>query len=234
MKIWFVRHAQSSANISNALDTAAPGASLSELGRQQAEALPAALLAEIGRPVDVLYASPLRRTQETAAPLAQELGLEVLVRTGLQEVLAGDLEGRSDLASIEQYLANARAWVAGDLDATLPGGETGHEVLARVDAVVAEAYAAGAETVVMVTHGCSIWTWVTIRAANIGRALAPTNAMSNTGLVAVAGDPTSGWRAHSWEGTVLQDPALVDTDHDGPVSLAPAQAGLAAPTGSPG
>jgi broad specificity phosphatase PhoE len=219
MRILFVRHAQSMANIVNALDTAAPGASLSPLGRQQAEALPTALKAEVDEPITAVYASPLRRTQETAEPLARSLGLPVQVRVGLQEVLAGDLEGRGDDESIQQYLANAQAWASGDLDARLPGGETGHEVLARMDGVVEEAVRSGAEAVAMVSHGCAIWTWVVARAGNLGAGVRPPNAMSNTALVAVAGDLDRGWRVTSWEGTVLHDPGLVDTEHDGPVNV---------------
>jgi broad specificity phosphatase PhoE len=216
VKILFVRHAQSTANIRNALDTAAPGAPLSALGRQQAAALPAALHAEVDGQISAVYASPLRRTQETAEPLSRELGLPVQVRPGLQEVLAGDLEGRADESSILRYLANAQSWAAGDLDQRLPGGESGHEVLARMDAVVEEAARSGARVVTMVSHGCAIWTWTMSRTRNIGRDVDPPNAMSNTALVVVEGDPDHGWDVTSWEGTVLRRPELVDTEHDGP------------------
>jgi probable phosphoglycerate mutase len=55
---------------------------LSELGIGQAVAL-AEWLAE--EKVDALYSSPMRRAMETAAPLAERLGLEVVVEDGVAE-----------------------------------------------------------------------------------------------------------------------------------------------------
>lgn len=226
MRILFVRHAQSTANVENHLDTAAPGAPLSELGRQQALALPAALASAVPETIEAVYASTLTRTQETAAPLATRLGLEVQVRRGLQEVLAGELEGLGDPDSIATYLANAQQWKAGDLDARLPGGETGHEVLRRMDAVVDEAVASGAGVVVLVSHGCAIWTWVISRTTTM-RDVDPPSKMSNTALVGVRRDRAGGWHVTHWDGMVTPDGALADTDHDGPVLVPPTDDGAA-------
>jgi 2,3-bisphosphoglycerate-dependent phosphoglycerate mutase len=60
---------------------------LSDLGREQAARLPGALA---GDAVDVLCTSPLRRARETAAPLAEALGLEPVVVEGLAEFDSGD------------------------------------------------------------------------------------------------------------------------------------------------
>lgn len=216
MRILFVRHAQSTANVGNNLDTATPGAPLSELGRQQALALPAVLAQAVPETIEAVFASTLTRTQETAAPLAEGLGLEVQVRHGLQEVRAGELEGLGDPDSIATYLANAQRWKAGDLDARLPGGETGHDVLGRMDAVVDEAVASGAGVVAIVSHGCAIWTWVTSRTRTM-KDVDPPSKMSNTALVGVRRDPAGGWSVTHWDGMVMPEGALADTEHDGPV-----------------
>jgi 2,3-bisphosphoglycerate-dependent phosphoglycerate mutase len=55
---------------------------LSPDGVAQAEAL-AAWLAPLG--VDALYSSPLRRARETAAPLGDTLGLDVVIDAGIEE-----------------------------------------------------------------------------------------------------------------------------------------------------
>lgn len=55
---------------------------LSEVGRQQAERLPAALAADR---VDALYTSPMTRARQTAEPLARALGLSPVVVDGLAE-----------------------------------------------------------------------------------------------------------------------------------------------------
>lgn len=203
MRLILVRHGQTTANVAGLLDTAHPGADLTELGRGQAAALPAALPAVLdGAVIDALYASPLVRTQQTAEPLAAAHGLPVQVRAGLREISAGDLEMLGDASSVERYLATSLAWVAGDLDATIPGGEAGPEVLARFDDVVTEAAASGAETVVMVSHGTVIRSWAAVR-AGIPADEAARSRLANTDVVVLDGHPDEGWRALSWGGRAL-------------------------------
>jgi broad specificity phosphatase PhoE len=67
-----------------------PGYRLSELGQAQAR-LAADYLA--ARPIGYLVSSPLERAQQTAAPLAEALGLEVAVDERLIEA-ANQLEGK--------------------------------------------------------------------------------------------------------------------------------------------
>jgi probable phosphomutase (TIGR03848 family) len=64
-----------------------PGVHLSGEGRRQAETL-AHRLAETS--VRAIYSSPLERAQETAAPLAERLGLETKVVEDLNEIDFGD------------------------------------------------------------------------------------------------------------------------------------------------
>lgn len=64
---------------------------LSELGRRQAEAV-AERLGE-DRPA-AIFVTPLRRTQETAQPLAERLGVEPVIMPELREVYLGDWEGQ--------------------------------------------------------------------------------------------------------------------------------------------
>jgi 2,3-bisphosphoglycerate-dependent phosphoglycerate mutase len=63
---------------------------LSEAGRAQARAV-AAVLAE--ERFSAMFASTLRRTQETARPLAERNGLDVAVLADLREIFLGGLEG---------------------------------------------------------------------------------------------------------------------------------------------
>ncbi len=93
MRLLLIRHGQTPSNLKFLLDTAVPGAALTELGERQAAALPEALGDEN---IDTLYASTLIRTQLTAAPLAGARGLDVVVRDGIREVAAGDLEMRGE------------------------------------------------------------------------------------------------------------------------------------------
>ena len=81
MRLLLIRHGQTPSNVIGALDTAIPGPGLTELGLEQADAVPAALSAE---PIGAIFASTQLRAQLTAAPLAEDRGLTVEIRSGLQ------------------------------------------------------------------------------------------------------------------------------------------------------
>ena len=201
MRLLLVRHGQTPSNVDFLLDTGVPGAGLTALGEQQAAALPAALADEV---IEAVYTSTLIRTQLTAAPLAAARGLDVLVRDGIREVFAGDLEMvRGDTVRGGLYMRTVFAWAAGDTGLRLPGGESGAEVLARYDAVVAEAAESGAGTVAMVSHGAAIRLWTAARAANVDVSFAAAHPLDNTGVVILEGTPVDGWKALTWAGAVV-------------------------------
>ncbi|AKJ09631.1 histidine phosphatase [Streptomyces incarnatus] len=202
MRLLLVRHGETPSNVRHLLDTAVPGPALTELGEAQAAALPEALADE---DIEALYASTLLRTRLTAAPLAAARGLEVIVRDGIREVSAGDLEmlpGES--AEGREYMRTIFAWAAGDTAPRIPGGESGDEALARYDAVIAEAAAIGAGTVAMVSHGAAIRLWTAARAHNVDVPFAAARPLGNTGVIALEGSPSDGWKAVSWEGTTVE------------------------------
>ena len=216
MRLLLVRHGQTPSNAAHLLDTAVPGPSLTDLGRQQALALVEPLS---GEGPGCVVASSQRRAQETASPLARALGLPVHVRDGLREVAAGDLEMRSDEASVRAYLGAVGAWAGGDLDERVPGGEDGHEFTARYDAAVGEAVAlageSGAEALVVVSHGAAVRAWSGLRAVNLTAEFVVETGLLNTGVVVLEGDPASGWVALSWEGAAL-DPRSTAAAGAGP------------------
>jgi probable phosphoglycerate mutase len=216
MRLLLIRHGQTPSNVKHLLDTAVPGPGLTPLGEEQAAALPEALARE---DIGALYASSLLRTQITAAPLAARTGLEVLVRDGLREITAGDLEMCGDEEAIGTYLTTSFAWAAGDPERRMPGGEDGTEFLSRFDAVVAEAASGGAGTVAMVSHGAAIRTWVAARAANVDVEFASSHELRNTGIVILSGAPDRSWQVETWEGHSL-----------GPESGAPGASGPAGET----
>ncbi|MDF3147934.1 MULTISPECIES: histidine phosphatase family protein [unclassified Streptomyces] len=201
MRLLLVRHGQTPSNVEYLLDTAVPGAGLTALGEQQAAALPAALADE---DIEAIYASTLIRTQLTAAPLAAVHRLDVLVRDGIREVFAGELEMlRGDTEAGHAYMKTVFAWAAGDTELHMPGGESGAQALARYDAVVAEAADSGAGTVVMVSHGAAIRLWTAARAGNVDVAFAAARPLDNTGVVILEGSPSDGWKALTWAGAVV-------------------------------
>lgn len=195
MRLLLIRHGQTPSNVGHLLDTAVPGPGLTELGEQQAAALPERLADE---KIDALYASTLVRTQLTAAPLARERGLDVLVRDGLREIVAGDLEMRGDPASNDQYQRVAFSWSAGQEELRMPGGENGTEALARYDAVIEEIAASGVAAAAAVSHGAMIRMWTAARAGNVDADYAAAHPLPNTAVVALEGSPESGWTVTTW------------------------------------
>ncbi len=193
MRLLLIRHAETTANADRLLDTAPPGADLSPQGREQADALVAALA---DQPLDVLFVSDLVRTQQTAAPLAAARGLDVLVRPGLREIQAGEYEMAPDDGSWEAYLAVLYRWADGDPDARVPRGESGVEVMRRYDEVVAEA--AAYEVAAIVSHGAVIRAWIGARAANVDKGFIAASRLYNTAVIVLEGDPESGWRVVTW------------------------------------
>ena len=124
---------------------------LSDAGRAQAGALAARLGDER---VDVIVASDLGRTRETAAPIAARLGLALRLDAGLRERCYGELEGMT-WAEIER--ARPRDYqrlAARDPEFIVPGGESGKQFRDRVVAALEHlAHRHATATVAVVTHG---------------------------------------------------------------------------------
>lgn len=92
-EILLVRHGESRAHVPGEPFPRVDGhgdPELSALGRAQAERLGERLR---GEGIDAIYVTNLRRTVETAAPLAAHLGLTPVVEAGLREVHLGEWEG---------------------------------------------------------------------------------------------------------------------------------------------
>lgn len=225
MRLLLMRHGQTHANVSGELDTAHPGLGLTDLGRAQAEAAATVLADER---LDAVYVSSRVRTHQTAAPTARSHGLEPVELDGLEEIAAGDFEMRKDHDAVAGYIGTVATWLDGDLAHRMPGGETGVEFLARFDAAVRTIADAGHATVLVVSHGAALRTWVSTRMAPHPDAPPSTQPLHNTALIVLDGDPDAGWEMVSWQGhpvggDLLEDPAAedptgdLDADGDGEV-----------------
>ena len=190
MKLILARHGRTEGNVIKALDSRPPGMPLDEVGRAQAEDLARRLAA---KPVAAVYASRATRAQQTAAPVAAAQDLPVVVLDGVQEADCGELEGATDPASHERFQDVYEAWLNDEFDARLPGGESALEVRARFVAAV-EAVA-GADPVVVVSHGAAIRLGV---GALLGEG-AETRYVPNAGLVVLTGAPGR-WTLEHWDG----------------------------------
>jgi len=220
-----MRHGQTHANVSGALDTAHPGVDLTDLGRAQAVAAAKALADEH---LDAIYVSSRVRTHQTAAPTADERALVPTQLDGIEEIDAGDFEMRNDHDAVAGYIGTVATWLEGDLAARMPGGETGEEFLARYDAAVRQIVDAGHSSALLVSHGAALRTWTSSRMEPAPDAPPATEPLHNTALIVLDGDFDAGWSLVSWQGhpvggDFLEDASApdptgdLDSDGDGKV-----------------
>jgi broad specificity phosphatase PhoE len=128
----------------------AAGLHLAEKGLAQAD-LVAARIASMDKAPTAIYASPLERTRETAAPIAAALGLRVRTARGLIEVDVGEWTEKS-LARLYKNKAwpTVQRWPSGF---RFPGGESFSEMSTRsMTAVLGLVKAHPGETIVAVSH----------------------------------------------------------------------------------
>lgn len=103
MKLYFVRHGESEANILRVISNRGWIHPLTEKGRQQARDLAVKLKTAS---ITKIYTSPLQRAAQTAEILSQNLGVEFEITDALREFDCGIAEGRTDA---EAWRLNA--WV---------------------------------------------------------------------------------------------------------------------------
>lgn len=125
--ILLIRHGENQYVKKNRLAGRIPDVHLNEKGREQAQ-----ILAENIRnaPIKAVYSSPLERTMETAAPIAESLNLEVIPRPGLIEIDYGDWQDKT-----LKSLRRRKLWkiVQGaPSHMNFPGGESFAEAQLRV------------------------------------------------------------------------------------------------------
>lgn len=204
-----MRHGQTHGNVAGALDTSMPGLDLTDLGRAQAEAAARVL---DGNGIEQVYVSKLVRTHQTAAPLAGTRRIDPVQLAGVHEITAGQYEMSTDHAAVMGYLSTVRSWVEGDLAVRMPGGESGAEFLERYDADVEQAADSGAGTLLLVSHGAAIRTWVASRVADVTGRPEVVQPLHNTAVITLEGHPRTGWKLLDWHadpigGHLLPEPA---------------------------
>jgi probable phosphomutase (TIGR03848 family) len=144
----FVRHGQTPTT-GAVLPGRAPGLHLADAGKDQAQAA-ADRLAPM-KNVAAVYASPLERTRETAAPIAKALGLKVHVDKGLLECDFGEWTGRplKELMKLPEWRAVQRY----PSSFRFPGGESFSEMQTRItDTVNRLGHQHPGQAIVLVSH----------------------------------------------------------------------------------
>jgi broad specificity phosphatase PhoE len=132
-----------------------PGFRLSDSGRRMAEAA-AADLVERGRPVVRLVASPLQRTQESAAPIASAFGLPIDIDDRIIEPI-NRFEGKR-MRGPGGALRDPRNWHSLTNPARPSWGEPFRSISGRMLAAIDDAFQSVEDgDVVLVSHQLPIW-----------------------------------------------------------------------------
>ena len=124
---------------------------LSPRGHQQAKAL-AAYLGQTH--FNAIYASPMKRAQQTLAPLAENHLVTPVTLADLREVDFGEWTGLSWQQVQERFKVGAFDWLARLDQAAIPGAESGAQFRARVEPCLQKIlHDCPGQTVAVVCHG---------------------------------------------------------------------------------
>jgi broad specificity phosphatase PhoE len=215
----FIRHGES--GDMTAINTMVPGPDLTATGENQASDLAAALKLS---GIDEIWASTMVRSQETAAPLAHELGLTIEpFQSGLNEIDAGIFEGApvnvGDLPlGGALYLLAPALWTLGltsvpELGSTDANGIVFDERVSDAIQTIYNGSTAG-DTDAVFSHEGTIAIWTLMNVNNPDYALVLKELFTTgellpyTGQVVVDGSPGD-WTLVSWDGTAVPaDPGL--------------------------
>ena len=170
---------------------------LSDAGRREAALTAARMAADHDLRPDRIVSSSLGRAMQTAAPMAQALGLPVEPDDRLIEIGQGDWEGRTHAELESEDADRYRAWRTATGIRQPPGGEPIDAATSRVRRLLDEVAAATTGTVCLVSHGGTlrILAHLLLDLAD-GHSLEVDNA--SIGVIGRAGT----WRLERWNDVV--------------------------------
>lgn len=152
-----LRHGQTFSNVDRKLDTALPGAQLTELGEEQARAAGREIMSNFD--VDRVISSQALRARQTArlafGPEAGGGFGDIPAVAGLQEVNAGRWEMHNSRAAHTAYFTAFQGFYRRDLAAFIEDGDTLDTFLTRYHGAI-EPYVDMGGTTVVVSHGGAI------------------------------------------------------------------------------
>ncbi|CAG0936830.1 putative phosphoglycerate mutase [Thermoflexales bacterium] len=186
MKLYFVRHGQSEANVQMIISNRALPHSLTELGRQQATALAQSLSSV---QLTAFYASPIVRARQTAEIVASLIDLPFEIADALREPDCGIMEGRRDEAAWAEHDRVMYDWMLQQkFDSCLAGGESFHDLRARFGPFIDRLVAVHGDTdhnILLITHGALLYLMLPTVLTNIDFAAVRELPMPNTGVIIV-------------------------------------------------
>ncbi len=195
--VTFVRNAQSQANADGVIDTDVPGPSLTDEGKGQAQQLAHQIS---HKDIDSIYASAMAADQQTAGPLASELGKQVEIVHGLQSLNAGWYNGKPESMASTTYMLAPADWLNGDVKDSIPGSISGADFNTQFTTAIRKIYDSGHNKPVVFSQGTAIMVWTLMNVKNPKDSLLTSHPLPNIGRVVITGNPTHGWTLVDWDG----------------------------------
>lgn len=150
-RLIIARHGETDFNKKGLLQGRGIDAPLNEFGRAQARSLANYLLNY--QPAGLVVSS-LQRTWQTAEPYRERVQIELTKNKNLDEMDFGDYEGKAQTEVADDLQKIHQSWQKGDVQLSVPGGESPEEVFNRANGAVkklVEMYKG--KTVVCILHG---------------------------------------------------------------------------------
>jgi broad specificity phosphatase PhoE len=194
----FVRNAQSQADADGIIETGVPGPGLSADGKGQAQQLVHQI---VHKDVDSIYTSSMAEAQQTAAPLASELGKQAEVVAGVEALNAGWYNGKPETMAASTYMLAPNDWVLrGDIKNSIPGSINGKDFNEQFTKAVKKMYDSGHSKPLVVSQGTAIMVWTLLNVKNPKTGLLSSHPLPNTGRIVITGSPVNGWTLVDWDG----------------------------------
>ena len=203
MKLYFVRHGESTANLLMEFCNGSNRHPLTKTGIAQARATVSNLH---GITIDRIYTSPVLRAMQMAQILSDELRAPLEISEALREWSVGIYEGTSDPLGWELYSQVQEDWfVYHKLESKLPGGESYSEIRERFVPFINKLLQNGIgsqKNIVLVGHGGLYTAMLPVIFCNVTHDFACRHGYSYT-ATAVAEPRPEGLYCISWCGVKI-------------------------------
>ncbi len=206
MKLYFVRHGESTANLDQEFSNSGWRHPLTKVGVEQARTAANSLS---GPQIERIYSSPVMRAVQTAQILAEGLRASLEINEALREWSVGIYEGTAQPAGWELHRQVQDDWfIHGKLDSRMPGGESFCDIRERFAPFVEGLVRKGRSTdqkVVLVGHGGLYMAMLPEIFRNVDWAFARQHGFSYTEY-ALAEPRAGGLHCVSWCGYPMEPP----------------------------
>lgn len=184
MKLYFIRHGESEANVLKEFSNRGVKHGLTTKGKTQTKKLLRDLKAET---IHKIYCSPLLRAIETAQMISDDKNVPYEIEYALKEFDCGVLEGRSDEASWDLFFSLLDDWLLYEKwEKSIPGGESFFDIKNRFLPFIeniTNQFGQTDQNIAIVGHGGTYMCALPLILGNIDLKFALDNLLKNVSFV---------------------------------------------------